>query len=196
MDCGLGKKFSIAATFFLGFGKLTLPEVSGREMDQWGKLLGFTLSSFRTGENPVLHSVPKNLSLGADAGLLMLWECSLVVGHVAVTCWRSYGLYSGFIQNVIHTSVSYLSALAACELAASAAITAALVVVVWAEPWDPHVFLSSWKPDKSFLRSVIGRRESVIFNSLFLNKKWQHVMAHRYMYVGEAREAGELCQCT
>lgn len=147
----------------------------GKEMNQWGNLLGLTLSSSRSGENPVLHSVPKNLPLGADAGLLMLWECSLVLGHVAVTCWGSYGLYSGFIQNVIHTSVSYLSALAACELAASAAFTAALVVVVWAEPWDPHVFLSSWQAE-SFLRSETGRRESVIFSSPFLNKKWQRVM--------------------
>lgn len=172
-----GKKLSIAASYshFLGFGKLMLPEMPGREMNQWGNLLGLTLSS-RTGEYPVLHSVPKNLPLGADAGLLVLWECSLVLGHVAVTCWGSYGLYSGFIQNVIHTSVSYLSALAACELSASAAITAALVVVVWAEPLDPHVFLSSWQADKSFLRSATGSRESVIFSTPFLNKKWQCVM--------------------
>lgn len=152
-----------------------LPEMSGREMNQWGNLLGLTHSSLRTGENPVLHSVPNNLPLEADAGLLMLWECSLVLGHVAVTCWGSHGLYSDFIQNVIHTSVFYLSALAACELAASAAITAALVVVR-VEPWDPHVFLSSWQDDKTFLRSATGRRESVIFNSPFLNKKWQRVM--------------------
>jgi len=104
-----------------------------------GNVLSLPLSSWTTRGNSVLHNVPKNLPLGADAGLLMVWECNLVLGHVAGTCWGLYGLCSGFIKNVIHTPVSYLSALAACELASSAAITAALVVM-WAEPWDIYVF--------------------------------------------------------
>lgn len=68
----MGRRNSASFSLFLGFGKLMLPEMSGREMNQWGNLLGLTLFSLRTGGNPVLHSVPKNLPLGADAGLLMV----------------------------------------------------------------------------------------------------------------------------
>lgn len=48
------------------------PEMSGREVSQWGNLLGLPVSPLTTGGNPVLRSVPKNLLFGADAGLLMV----------------------------------------------------------------------------------------------------------------------------
>lgn len=173
-----GNKLCVAAllSFFLGAGKLMPPEMSGREVSQWGNLLGLPVSPLTTGGNPVLCSVPKNLLLGADAGLLMVWECNLVLGRVAGTRWESYGLYSGFIMNVIHTPVFLPQCVGSSWVSCFCSHYCSFGDGVSWTMRCSCVLLSSWQTDKGFLRSATGRRESVIFNSPFLNKRWQCVM--------------------
>lgn len=141
--------------------------MSGKEVSQWGNVLGLPLSSLRTGGNPVLCSVPENLPLGADAGLLMLQPGSwLRCRNVLRVIWSVLRLhkecnsYSCVLpQRFGSSQVSFCSRYCCFGDGVSWTMRCSCVL------------LSSWQTDKNFLRSATGRRELVIFNSPFFEQK-------------------------